>query len=250
MLGGVAALAGVLIVGTRIGKYDDEGTPRSIPGHSVTLGALGVFILWFGWYGFNAGSTLAAVGQDIASPAVTTTLAAAAGALGAMFTAWIITGKPDVGFTLNGVLAGLVGITAGTASISFGGSIVTGLIAGVIMVFSVMALEKAGFDDPVGAISVHGTAGLWGLLAVGLLGSDANVGIQLVGALAIAVWAFGTSFLIFKVIDLTVGMRVTPTEECDGLDRSEHGGEAYPEFVFQEQVARPRDLDPVGRNGH
>ncbi len=250
MLGGVAALAGVLIVGPRIGKYDEEGTPRSIPGHSVTLGALGVFILWFGWYGFNAGSTLAAVGQDIATPAVTTTLAASAGALGAMFTAWIITGKPDVGFTLNGVLAGLVGVTAGTASLSFGGSILVGLVAGVIMVFSVMALEKVGIDDPVGAISVHGTAGLWGLIAVGLLTSDANIGIQLVGALAIATWAFGTSFLVFKVIDLTVGMRVTPTEEREGLDRSEHGGEAYPEFVFQEQVARPRDLDPVGTNGH
>jgi Amt family ammonium transporter len=162
MLGGVAALAGVLIVGPRIGKYDEDGTPRSIPGHSVTLGALGVFILWFGWYGFNAGSTLAAVGQDIATPAVTTTLAASAGALGAMFTAWIITGKPDVGFTLNGVLAGLVGVTAGTASLSFGGSILVGLIAGVIMVFSVMALEKVGIDDPVGAISVHGTPGCGG----------------------------------------------------------------------------------------
>jgi Amt family ammonium transporter len=250
MLGGVAALAGVLIVGPRIGKYDEDGKAKSIPGHSVTLGALGVFILWFGWYGFNAGSTLAAVGQDIASPAVTTTLAAAAGAIGAMFTAWIITGKPDVGFTLNGVLAGLVGITAGTASLSFGASILTGLIAGVIMVFSVMALEKVGIDDPVGAISVHGTAGLWGLIAVGLLSSDASISIQLVGALAIAAWAFGTSFVIFKVIDLTVGMRVTPSEEREGLDRSEHGGEAYPEFVFQEQVARPRDLDPVGSNGH
>jgi Amt family ammonium transporter len=167
-----------------------------------------------------------------------------------MFTAWIVTGKPDVGFTLNGVLAGLVGITAGTASISFGGSIVTGLIAGVIMVFSVIALERVGIDDPVGAISVHGAAGLWGLIAVGLLSGDANVAIQLVGALAIAAWAFGTSFLVFKIIDATVGMRVTATEEHDGLDRSEHGGEAYPEFVFQEQVARPRDLDPVGTNGH
>jgi Amt family ammonium transporter len=250
MLGGVAALAGVLIVGPRIGKYDENGKASSIPGHSVTLGALGVFILWFGWYGFNAGSTPAVVGQDIASPAVTTTLAAAAGALGAMFTAWIITGKPDVGFTLNGVLAGLVGVTAGTASLSFGGSILVGLIAGVIMVFSVMALERVGIDDPVGAISVHGTAGLWGLIAVGLLTSDANVGIQLVGALAIAAWAFGTSFLVFKVIDLTVGMRVTPSEEREGLDRSEHGGEAYPEFVFQELVASPRDLDPVGTNGN
>jgi len=249
LLGGAAALAGVLVVGPRFDKYDDNGKARSIPGHSVTLGALGVFLLWFGWYGFNAGSTLGAVGQDIATPAVTTTLAAAAGALGAMFAAWTVTGKPDVGFTLNGVLAGLVGVTAGAASLSFGASVLTGLVAGVIMVFSVMALEYLGIDDPVGAISVHGTAGLWGLIAVGLLSRDATVGIQLVGAAAIATWAFGTSFAVFKLIDMTVGMRVTAAEEHEGLDRSEHGGEAYPEFVFQEQVARPRDLDPVGSNG-
>lgn len=250
MLGGAAALAGVLIVGPRIGKYDESGAAKSIPGHSVTLGALGVFILWFGWYGFNAGSTLAAVGQDIATPAVTTTLAASAGALGAMVTAWIVTGKPDVGFTLNGVLAGLVGVTAGAASLSFGAAILTGLVAGVIMVFSVMALERVGIDDPVGAISVHGTAGLWGVLAVGLLSADASLGVQALGAAAIALWAFGASYVVFKAIDLAVGMRVTPEEEIEGLDRSEHGGEAYPEFVFQEQIARPKDLDPVGPNGH
>ena len=246
MLGGVAALAGVIVVGPRIGKYDENGKPRAIPGHSVTLGALGVFILWFGWYGFNAGSTLAAVGQDVAFPAVTTTLAACAGALGAMITAWIVVGKPDVGFTLNGVLAGLVGITAGTASISFGLSVLTGFIAGVIMVFSVILLERVGIDDPVGAISVHGTAGLWGVLAVALFSSDASFGTQLLGAAAIAGWAFVTSFIVFKLIDLTFGMRVSAEEEREGLDRSEHGGEAYPEFVFQEQVADPRDLDPVG----
>ncbi len=249
MLGGVAALAGVIVVGPRIGKYDENGKPRAIPGHSVTLGALGVFILWFGWYGFNAGSTLAAVGQDVAFPAVTTTLAACAGALGAMITAWIVVGKPDVGFTLNGVLAGLVGITAGTASISFGLSVLTGFIAGVIMVFSVILLERVGIDDPVGAISVHGTAGLWGVLAVALFSSDASFGTQLLGAAAIAGWAFVTSFIVFKLIDLTVGMRVSAEEEREGLDRSEHGGEAYPEFVFQEQVADPKDLDPVGSNG-
>lgn len=249
MLGGVAALAGVIVVGPRIGKYDENGKPRAIPGHSVTLGALGVFILWFGWYGFNAGSTLAAVGQDVAFPAVTTTLAACAGALGAMFTAWVVVGKPDVGFTLNGVLAGLVGITAGTASISFGLSVLTGFIAGVIMVFSVILLERVGIDDPVGAISVHGTAGLWGVLAVALFSSDAALGTQLLGAGAIIAWTFVTSFIVFKLVDITVGMRVTPEEEREGLDRSEHGGEAYPEFVFQEQVADPAALDPVGSNG-
>ena len=249
LLGGIAALAGVLVIGPRHGRFTEDGKPRPIPGHSVTLGALGVFILWFGWYGFNAGSTLAAVGQDIASPAVTTTLAAAAGSVGAMVTAWVIIGKPDVGFTLNGALAGLVGITAGTASISFGLSIATGLIAGVLMTLSVMALERLKIDDPVGAISVHGTAGLWGVLAVALFSGDAAIGTQVIGAVAIVTWAFGTSFIVFKLIDITVGMRVSEQEERDGLDRSEHGGEAYPEFVFQEQIAAPSDLDPVGSNG-
>ena len=246
MLGGVAALAGVLVVGPRIGSYDKDGKPKAIPGHSITLGALGVFILWFGWYGFNAGSTLAAVGENIAVPAVTTTLAACAGSLGAMFTAWVVVGKPDVGFTINGALAGLVGITAGTAAISFGLSIVTGLIAGVIMVLSVIGLERLGIDDPVGAISVHGTSGLWGLIAVALFSAEANLGDQLIGAAAIIAWTFVTSFIVFKGIDLLVGMRVSPEEEMAGLDRSEHGGEAYPEFVFQEQVAAPSALDPVG----
>jgi Amt family ammonium transporter len=246
MLGGTAAFVGAFIVGPRIGKFRSDGRPRAIPGHSVTLGALGVFILWFGWYGFNAGSTLAAVGQDIASPAVTTTLAACAGALGAMFTAWLITGKPDVGYSLNGVLAGLVGITAGAASVSFGASIAIGAIAGVIMVFSVIGIERIGIDDPVGAISVHGVAGLWGIIAVALFSADASLPIQLVGATAIIAWTGAASFVVFKLIDLTIGMRVSPDEEIVGLDRSEHGGDAYPEFVFQEQVADAHDLDPVG----
>ncbi len=249
LLGGVAALAGVLVVGPRIGKYDAEGKPRAIPGHSLTLGALGVMILWFGWYGFNAGSTLAAVGQDVAYPAVTTTLAACGGAMGAMFTAWAITGKPDVGFTLNGVLAGLVGITAGTASIGFSASILVGAIAGVIMVVSVIGLERAGLDDPVGAISVHGAAGLWGVLAVGVFGGGSLVP-QAIGATAIIAWTFGTSFAVFKLVDRLVGIRVSLEEEISGLDRSEHGTDSYPEFVFQELVAEPSDLDPVGSNGH
>ena len=245
MLGGVAALAGVIVVGPRIGKYDENGKPKAIPGHSLTLGALGVFILWFGWYGFNAGSTLASVGADIAYPAVTTTLAACAGAVGAMFAAWFIVGKPDVGFTLNGVLAGLVGITAGTDVIGFGGAVLVGLIAGVIMTFSVIGLERMGIDDPVGAISVHGTAGLWGVLAVALFGGG-NLIDQSIGAFAIIAWTFLTSFLVFKLVDLAVGMRVSSEEEIEGLDRSEHGGEAYPEFLFQEQIAPKEALDPVG----
>ncbi len=236
MVGGVAALAGVLVVGPRIGKYDADGKPRSIPGHSLTHGALGVFILWFGWYGFNAGSTLAAVGQDIATPAVTTTLAAAAGSIGAMYASWFALGKPDVGFTINGVLAGLVGITAGAASVSFGSAILIGLVAGGLMVGSVIVIERLGVDDPVGAISVHGTAGLWGLIAVALFSGDAAVMPQLLGAAAIIAWAFGTSYGVFKLIDLVVGMRVTVEEELAGLDQSEHGSDAYPEFVFQHEV--------------
>ena len=251
MLGGVAALAGVLILGPRIGKYDEDGNPKTIPGHSITLGGLGVFILWFGWYGFNAGSTLASVGADIAHPAVTTTLAACAGAVGAMAISWVLDGKPSVGYALNGVLAGLVGITAGTAAISFGGAIAVGLIAGVIMVLSVIGLERAGIDDPVGAISVHGTCGLWGVLAVGIFASGDGVTLvnQAIGAGAIIAWTFVTSFIVFKLVDITVGLRVTPEEEIRGLDRSEHGTMAYPEFVFQEQIADPKLLDPVGSNG-
>lgn len=236
LLGGAMALAGVIVLGPRLGRYTTDGRVNPMPGHSLTFGALGVFILWFGWYGFNAGSTLAAVGQDIASPAVTTTLAACAGAVGAMIASWIVTGKPDVGFTINGVLAGLVGITAGTASIGFGLSIVTGFIAGVIMVGSVLALERLKVDDPVGAISVHGTAGVWGLLAVALFSGDAAVATQLLGAAAIFLWGFGTSYMVFRIIDTVAGLRVTPDEELSGLDRSEHGSDAYPEFVFQHEM--------------
>jgi Amt family ammonium transporter len=244
MLGGVAALAGVLVIGPRIGKFTSDGKPQAIPGHSLTLGALGVFILWFGWYGFNAGSTLASVGADIATPAVTTTLAACAGALAAMAAAWVITGNPEVGFTLNGVLAGLVAITAGPDVISYSGSILVGLIGGVIMVLSVIGLERLGIDDPVGAISVHGTVGLWGVLAVGLFGGGSLID-QAIGAGAIILWTFVTSFAVFKLVDLLVGIRVSPEEELAGLDRSEHNVEVYPEFVFQEQVAAPEFLDPV-----
>ena len=253
-------------MGPRIGKYDENGNPLPIPGHSLTLGALGVFILWFGWYGFNAGSTLAAVGADFASVAVTTTLAAAAGALAAMITGWTypVYGKPDVGLTLNGALAGLVGITAGAGYVTNVPAVIIGLVAGFIVVVSIIFLERIGIDDPVGAISVHGVGGVWGVIAVGLfanidlvdsLGWSTGVGglfvgggirllgTQVVGAMAIIGWVFAASFLVFKVIDRTVGMRVTPEEELAGLDRIEHGMEAYPEFL--EQIAPPDLLDPI-----
>ncbi len=256
LTGGVAALVGVLTIGPRIGKYDISGKPLPIPGHSLTLGALGVFILWFGWYGFNAGSTLGAVGQDFASVAVTTTLSAAAGAIVAMFAAWTypVYGKPDVGLTLNGALAGLVGITAGTANVSNGGAILIGSIAGLLVVISIVKLEAIGIDDPVGAISVHGVAGIWGVLAVGLFesadgtglfygGGLRQLGVQLVGALAIAGWTFCMSTLIFRAIKRYWGLRVTAEEELAGLDRMEHGTAAYPEFM--EQIAPAKLLDPV-----
>ena len=254
LVGGAAALAGVIVIGPRLGKYDENGKPLPIPGHSLTLGALGVFILWFGWYGFNAGSTLAAVGADIATVAVTTTLAAGAGGLAAMIAGWTypVYGKPDVGLTLNGALAGLVGITAGTADVGNLGAVLIGLVAGVIVVISIVGLERIGIDDPVGAISVHGVVGIWGVLAVGLFAQDGGLfygggftqlGAQALGALAIAAWAFGTSSIVFRLLDRWWGIRVTPAEELAGLDRMEHGADAYPEFM--EQIAPAELLDPV-----
>ena len=239
MVGGFAALAGVQIVGPRIGKYDDNGNPQVIPGSSMVAGALGVFILWFGWYGFNVGSALAAVDVDLAAIAVTTTLSAAAGSITAMYTS-MISGKPNVGMTLNGALAGLVGITAGCANVNNLGAVLIGLVSGVLVVYSINFLEKKGFDDAVGAVSVHGICGIWGVLAVEIF--DTTDGLvycggatlflpQLIGILAIGAWAYGTSFLVFKVIDSTVGLRVTAEEEIAGLDATEHGTSAYGDFI-------------------
>ena len=239
MVGGFAALAGVQIVGPRIGKYDDNGNPQVIPGSSMVAGALGVFILWFGWYGFNVGSALAAVDVDLAAIAVTTTLSASAGSITAMYTS-MISGKPNVGMTLNGALAGLVGITAGCANVNNLGAVLIGLVSGVLVVYSINFLEKKGFDDAVGAVSVHGICGIWGVLAVAIFdttdglvyGGGATLFLpQLIGILAIGAWAYGTSFLVFKVIDSTVGLRVTAEEEIAGLDATEHGTSAYGDFI-------------------
>ena len=238
MVGGFAALAGVQIVGPRIGKYDDNGNPQTIPGSSMVAGALGVFILWFGWYGFNVGSALAAVDVNLAAIAVTTTLSAASGSITAMYTS-MISGKPNVGMTLNGALAGLVGITAGCANVNNLGAVLIGLVSGVLVVYSINFLEKKGFDDAVGAISVHGICGIWGVLAVAIFdtadglvygGGTSLFGPQLIGILAIGAWAYGTSFIVFKVIDSTVGLRVTAEEELEGVDLAEIGMEAYPDF--------------------
>ena len=233
-VGGWASLAGAMILGPRIGKFTRDGKPLAIPGHNLTLAALGTFILWFGWFGFNPGSTTAAI-PDIAGIAVTTNLAAAAGAVSAMFTAWIVLGKPDASMTLNGALAGLVAITAGCANVSPLSAVLIGLIAGVIVLFSVLFIErKLKIDDPVGAISVHGVCGAWGTLGAGIFNSAgfswSVVGVQALGIAAAFLWVFPLAFLLFKVIQKTVGLRVTKEEELEGLDIGEHGMEAYPDF--------------------
>nr|WP_320115152.1 ammonium transporter [uncultured Desulfuromonas sp.] len=232
-VGGWLALAGAIVVGPRLGKYTKEGKVKPIPGHNIPVASLGVFLLWFGWYGFNPGSTTTG-DSSIAMIAVTTTLAAAAGAVSAMLFTWVKFGKSDIGMTLNGALAGLVGITAGCANVSAASSVVIGLIAGVLVVVSVLFFDKIRVDDPVGAVSVHGVCGAWGTLAAGLFDSAGfsihTIGVQLIGIAACFVWALGAGLVLFKAIDLVIGMRVTAEEEMTGLDFSEHGASAYPDF--------------------
>lgn len=233
-IGGWVALAGAIVLGPRIGKYTADGKPKAIPGHNLTLAALGTFILWFGWFGFNPGSTTAA-NTDTALIAVNTNLAAAAGALSAMFTAWIIFKKPEATMTFNGTLAGLVAITAGCANVSAVGAVIIGLAAGVLVVLSVLFFERfAKVDDPVGAISVHGVCGAFGTIAAGIFNingfSWSILGVQTLGVVTAFAWSFGLGFILFKVIQKTIGLRVSEKEELDGLDIGEHGLEAYPEF--------------------
>ncbi|NOZ25349.1 MAG: ammonium transporter [Nitrospirae bacterium] len=232
-VGGWAALAGAIVLGPRLGKYVD-GKVKAIPGHNIALGALGVFILWFGWYGFNPGSTTAAT-KDIALIAVNTTLAAAGGAVGAMMMSWIMFKKPEATMSLNGALAGLVGITAGCANVLPGGAVLIGIIAGIIVVLSVVFIDQVlKIDDPVGAISVHGVCGAWGTFAAGLFNAEGVtlkiLGVQLIGIAAAFLWVFPTAFILFKLIKATIGLRVSAEEELEGLDVEEHGIEAYPDF--------------------
>jgi len=238
-VGGWAALAGAIVLGPRIGKFTKDGKVRPILGHNLPLAALGVFILWLGWFGFNPGSTTAA-SKDIAMIFVNTNLAAATGAILAMITSWMRIGKPDVGMSLNGALAGLVAITAPCASVSPLSAVIIGAIAGIIVVLSVFFFDKIKVDDPVGAISVHGVNGAWGTLAAGLFNiggtSPKIIGVQLLGIGACFLWTFGTAFILFKIIDKTVGLRVTPEEEREGLDYTEHGGNAYPDFEVSSYV--------------
>jgi len=233
-VGGWAALAGAIVLGPRIGKFTKDGKPKAIPGHSLTLAALGTFILWFGWFGFNPGSTTTA-NTDIALIAITTNLSAAAGTIAAMFTAWFAIGKPDGSMALNGALAGLVAITAGCANVSPLSAVIIGLIAGVLVVYSVVFIERVlKVDDPVGAVSVHAVCGAFGTLAAGVFDvggfSWSVVGVQVLGVVAAFLWVFPAAFILFKVIDKTIGLRVTKEEELEGLDIGEHGMEAYPDF--------------------
>ncbi len=241
-VGGWAALAGTLVLGPRIGKYTKDGRIRPILGHNIPLAALGVFILWLGWFGFNPGSTTAA-NKDIAMIFVNTNLAAAAGAVLAMFTSWMKFGKPEVGMSLNGALAGLVAITAGCASVSPTSSIVIGAIAGVVVVMAVLFFDRIKIDDPVGAISVHGVCGAWGTLAAGIFNAGGTslkiIGVQLLGIGACFLWVFPVAFVMFKIIDATVGLRVSAEEEIEGLDFVEHGGNAYPDFEVNSYTGTP-----------
>jgi ammonium transporter, Amt family len=248
-VGGWAALAGAFVLGPRIGKYTENGGKRkvskAIPGHNIPIAALGVFILWFAWFGFNAGSTTAGTDLSIATIAVTTNLAAASGAIAAMITSWIRYKKPDVSMALNGALAGLVGITASCANVAPGSAILIGLVAGVLVVLSVDFIDKVlQIDDPVGAISVHGVCGAWGTFAVGLFAQEAYGGVnglffgggfgllvtQVIGIVSVFAWVGISMFAFFMLIKKSIGLRVTREEELKGLDLGEHGMEAYSGF--------------------
>ncbi|MEM9916569.1 MAG: ammonium transporter [Bacteroidota bacterium] len=230
-VGGWGALAAIILLGARRGKYTDKGI-KPIPGHSMPLAAMGVFLLWFGWFGFNGGSVLSADAATVSLVFVTTSLAAAGGAIGAYFTSWGLFKSHDLSMVLNGVLGGLVGITAGADLMSPMEAIIIGAVAGVIIPFSVVFFDKLKLDDPVGATSVHLVCGIWGTLAVGLFGSSAGLGqlwVQFYGTMAIGLFTFAFAFGTMYLIKVTVGIRVSAEEEMKGLDVSEHEMSAYTE---------------------
>ena len=246
-VGGVAALMGAIALGPRIGKYNKDGSSNAIPGHNIPLGALGVFVLWFCWFGFNPGSSLEAA-TYVGHTALTTNLAACTATIVTMFVTWYRYGKPDISMTLNGTLAGLVAITADCHVIDYYGSIIVGAVSGVLVVFGIELLDKKfHIDDPVGAVGVHCLNGIWGTIAVGLFatktpvtsavtglfygGGFKQLGIQLLGITAVVLWVGITSFIMFKVIAKTMGLRASAQEELGGLDIGEHGSQAYPEFI-------------------
>jgi Amt family ammonium transporter len=239
-VGAWVGLAGAIVLGPRLGKYV-KGKAKAIPGHNLTFGALGVFILWFGWFGFNPGSQLGAAGKEntiaIAHIALTTNLAAAGGAMAALFTSWMRYKRPALSLALNGALAGLVAITAGCDIVSPGGALIIGVTAGIILVFSVEIFDQVfRVDDPVGAISVHGVNGAFGTIAVGLFATEGGLFYgggaslllaQVIGVAAVFVWAFGLGLIMFKIIKSTIGLRVSRRIEEEGLDVYEHGESAY-----------------------
>ncbi len=242
--GAMAALAGTLILGPRLGKYDDEGRPQAIAGHNMPLAVLGVLILWIGWFGFNPGSTMAAV-PEIADIALTTNLAAAAGVLGAISISYLHRRHVDVGMAANGAIAALVGITAGCAFVAPWAAVVIGFIAGVVMYGTLMFTDRIGVDDPIGAIAAHGMGGVWGTLACGLFttpalatvgnpglfygGGFTQLGIQALGIVASGGFVFVASLIVFGILKATIGIRVKPEQELNGLDISEHGVYGYAE---------------------
>ncbi len=267
-IGGWAALAGVLVLGPRIGKYGPGGKINAIPGHNLTAATIGCFVLWFGWFGFNPGSTMAADGAAIAEIAVTTNTAAAAATLSATVLAWILLGKPDLGMTLNGCLAGLVAITAPCAFVTVGASVIIGLMAGALVVLSVLMFDRLKIDDPVGALSVHLVNGVFGTICVGLFatpdrlaragnpkalaglfytnGDTTQLVTQLTGVLACALYVLPVALVGWVILKYTVGIRVPREEELAGLDIGEHGNEAYHGFVMAaDQITKPAEPRPA-----
>lgn len=239
-VGGFAALVAAKLVGPRIGKYGPDGKVNAIPGHNLVLGALGVFILWLGWFGFNGGSQLAFGGDDsiaVGSVIINTNLAAALGGIAALFFTWIKYGKPDISMTLNGALAGLVGITAGCGNVDAFGSVAIGLISGIVVVLSIEFVDKKlKIDDPVGAISVHGVCGFLGTVLVGVFATEGGVlygggfgqlGVQFLGSISMIAWAIVATFIVLFIVKKTIGIRVSEKEELEGLDAHEHGTTAY-----------------------
>jgi ammonium transporter, Amt family len=252
--GALAGLAGALLLGPRIGKFDSDGKPNAIPGHNMAYTTLGVIILWFGWFGFNPGSTLGVDFGGIgffAYVALNTNIAAAAGVLGALIASWLVIRKPDLSMMLNGAIAALVAITAACAFVAPWAALVIGFVAGVIVVVGVLGVERLRIDDPVGAIAAHGMAGVWGTLSLGFLtvpslagklatghgglfygGGAHQLGVQALGLVTVGAFTFGVSFLLLLALKLTFGIRTEPETETAGLDVSEHGMWGYPEFYI------------------
>ncbi len=265
-VGGWAALAGILVLGPRFGKYSKDGKIHPIPGHNLSIATIGVFVLWLGWFGFNPGSTMAADPNAISHVVMTTNTAAIAATLSSTIIAWIMLGKPDLGMTLNGCLAGLVAITAPCAFVSIGSSLIIGVVAGILVVLFVIFFDRAKIDDPVGALSVHLVNGVFGTIAVGFFAQDkitgtatgnglffgggiSLLGSQLAGVAATAVFVFALAFVAWLLIKATMGLRVSLQEEIEGLDIGEHGNQAYPEFLIQKPgysyIGNGQNNDPL-----